>query len=239
LQQEDGWSFLVKLHALVEAATTHALVAQTGIASAKEFFSRFELSGAKTGKIALAEALEMLTSEERRFIRSLSEMRNVLVHDVKNVGVDLAEYFSALPKDKRKHYATSFCYVDFNRPTEASVIHVSSIAGLEGGWPVSGYSPAKAALISHSKATAIDLAPYRIRVNAVAPGSIEFPGGAWEQMKEKNPDWYGEILESIPSGRFGTAEEVANAVVFLASDRASWITGACLVVDGGEHRGNF
>jgi 3-oxoacyl-[acyl-carrier protein] reductase len=76
-------------------------------------------------------------------------------------------------------------------------------------------------------------------VNSVAPGSIEFPGGLWAQAKQENPDFYGAILKGIPGGRMGTPEEVADAVTFLASERASWITGVCLVVDGGQRKGNF
>src|SRR5438034_9551798 len=119
-----------------------------------------------------------------------------------------------------------------------AIVHVSSIAGLEGGWPAS-YAAAKAALISHSKTMAIDLAPAKIRINTVTPGCIEFPGGAWEKVKQTDRATYDSYLNTIPWGRMGKAEEVADAVVFLASDRASWITGACLAMDGGQHRGNF
>ena len=83
------------------------------------------------------------------------------------------------------------------------------------------------------------LAPDKIRVNVVTPGSIEFPGGTWENVKQANRGMYDAVLGSIPSGRFGTAEEVANAVAFLVSDRASWITGVCLSVDGGQHKANL
>jgi 3-oxoacyl-[acyl-carrier protein] reductase len=76
-------------------------------------------------------------------------------------------------------------------------------------------------------------------VNAVAPGSIEFPGGLWAQTKQENPEFYRAILATIPSGRMGTPEEVADLVVFLASERASWVTGACIVVDGGQHKANL
>ena len=117
-------------------------------------------------------------------------------------------------------------------------MHISSIAGLEGGWPPA-YAAAKAALVSHATSLATALAPEKIRVNTVAPGSIEFPGGAWEMVKQTDRAMYDTILNSIPSGRLGTPDEVANAVVFLSSDRASWITGASLVVDGGQHRGNL
>ena len=120
-----------------------------------------------------------------------------------------------------------------------AIVHISSIAGLEAtGFPPA-YGAAKAALVSHAKSLAVALAPQRIRVNTVAPGSIEFPGGLWAQAKQDNPDFYGAILADIPSGRLGTPEEVADVVTFLVSERASWVTGACLVVDGGQHKGNL
>jgi 3-oxoacyl-[acyl-carrier protein] reductase len=119
------------------------------------------------------------------------------------------------------------------------IIHISSIAGLEaGGFPAS-YAASKAALVSHAKSLAVGLAGHKIRVNTVAPGSIEFAGGLWEQIRDHNPDLYGTVLKTIPWGRMGTAEEVANVVAFLVSERASWVTGACIVVDGAQHKGNL
>jgi len=118
------------------------------------------------------------------------------------------------------------------------VLHISSTSGLEAGSPPA-YAAAKAALISHSKTLAIALAPKKIRVNVIAPGSIEFPGGVWETIKRVNRAFYDSIQASIPWNRLGSAEEVANAVVFAASPRASWVTGVCLPVDGGQHKGNL
>jgi 3-oxoacyl-[acyl-carrier protein] reductase len=119
-----------------------------------------------------------------------------------------------------------------------SIVHISSVSGLEAGSPPA-YAAAKAALISHSKTLAVALAAQRIRVNVVAPGSIEFPGGLWDTLKRANPGVSSLALGSIPWGRMGTPEEVANVVLFLVSDRASWITGACLGVDGGQHKANL
>ena len=117
-----------------------------------------------------------------------------------------------------------------------SIINISSIYGRETGGPLS-YNAAKAAMISMTSNLAQEAAARNVRVNTVAPGSILFPGGSWERRQQADPEGIKAFVEtSIPSGRFGTPEEVAAVVVFLASDRASWVTGACINVDGGQSR---
>jgi len=117
----------------------------------------------------------------------------------------------------------------------ASICYISSIFGRElGGAGLSLYNTTKSALISLSKVMAQDLAP-DIRVNSIAPGSIRFPGGSWDQRVKKNPEAMEAFVEeNIAIGRFGRAEEVADAVTFLCSERASLITGSCINVDGGQ-----
>jgi 3-oxoacyl-[acyl-carrier protein] reductase len=84
------------------------------------------------------------------------------------------------------------------------------------------------------------LAPLGIRVNAVAPGSIFFPGGSWDRRLQADPEGITAFMKrEIPRGRFGKPEEAADVVVFLCSERASWVTGACVNVDGGQSRSNI
>jgi 3-oxoacyl-[acyl-carrier protein] reductase len=119
-----------------------------------------------------------------------------------------------------------------------SIVHISSISGLESGSPPA-YSAVKAGLVVHAKTMAAQLAAQRIRVNTVAPGSIEFPGGFWDTIKQQNRAMYDATLANCPVGRMGTAEEVAAAVVFMASPKAEWVSGAMLTVDGVQHKGIF
>lgn len=116
----------------------------------------------------------------------------------------------------------------------AAIVHVSSISGLRASARTPPYGAVKAALIQYTMSQGRTLAAKGIRVNAVAPGSIEFPGGVWDVAKTQNRPLYDSMLASIPSGRMGRPEEVASVVLFLASDLASWVTGHTVVVDGGQ-----
>lgn len=119
-----------------------------------------------------------------------------------------------------------------------SIIFISSIFGREAGGPgLSIYNTTKSALISVAKIMALELAGEGIRVNSVAPGSIRFPGGSWDRRVLEKPDeMKAFVADNLPIGRFGRVEEVANVVTFLASERASLVTGTCLNVDGGQSR---
>ena len=115
-----------------------------------------------------------------------------------------------------------------------SIIHISSIAGLRSSARLPSYGAVKAALIQYTRNQALRFAKKKIRVNCIAPGSIEFEGGVWGNAKTQDPQLYKSVLDGIPSGRLGRPEEIANVVVFLASDLASWVTGQTIAVDGGQ-----
>lgn len=117
---------------------------------------------------------------------------------------------------------------------KGAIVNVSSIAGRRPAPHYPAYATVKAATIQLTVAQATSLAREGVRVNCVAPGSIEFPGGVWDEQKRVARDAYDRALASIPFGRLGAPEEVADVVLFLASPLARWVTGQTIAVDGGQ-----
>lgn len=123
---------------------------------------------------------------------------------------------------------TQACIITFLKQKNGNIVNISSVSGIH---PLPGqvnYAAAKAGVIGFTKSLAKEVAPYNIRVNAVAPGFIETD--MTEQLGEK---YRARLFDIIPLGRFGTPEEVANIVVFLVSDKSQYITGQVIQVDGG------
>lgn len=132
--------------------------------------------------------------------------------------------------------ATDICAPEMAKIGGGSIINIASVSGKEAGWPVE-YSAAKTAMIAQAKFTSHEWASRGVRINTVAPGSIYFEDGFWHMMEQTNPERFEYIKSTIPSGRFGHPEEVAAVVVFLASPLASWVTGVCIDVGGGQYKG--
>jgi 3-oxoacyl-[acyl-carrier protein] reductase len=132
--------------------------------------------------------------------------------------------------------ATQIAIPFLERSGAGAIVNISSIRGMTGSARLPAYSAVKAAIINYTISQAMALAEKGIRVNAIAPGSTEFPGGNWEKRRLENSPLYRDTVQRVPLKRLGTAQEVANTALFLSGDAASWITGQVVVVDGGQIR---
>ncbi|MCM3762237.1 glucose 1-dehydrogenase [Alkalihalobacillus oceani] len=150
---------------------------------------------------------------------------------------DVALFYEAMELNYFSAVALSKLVLPYMKERRSgSIINITSIFGREAGGKAT-YNNAKAALISFTKALADEAIADGVRVNGVAPGSILHPSGNWQRRLEENPEKINRFInDQIPAGRFGTPEEIADVVTFLASERASWIVGATLNVDGGQSK---
>lgn len=187
--------------------------------------SSCDVSDASAVKRYVAEAAESLGGVD------------VLVNNASGFGAkdDEAGWQVSVDVDLMASVRASHAALPFlERAGGGSILHISSIAGLRSSVRFPPYGAVKAALIQYTKNQAVRYAPKKIRVNCIAPGSIEFPGGLWDNARRNDPALYKTVLGAIPSGRLGRPEEIASVALFLASDLASWVTGQTIAVDGGQ-----
>lgn len=119
----------------------------------------------------------------------------------------------------------------------ASIVAISSVSGREIDFAAGPYGTFKAALVHYLQGLANQLAPKGIRANTVSPGNVYFEGGVWDWIEHNDPALFERALALNPSGRMATPQEIANAVAFIASPAASFVSGANFVVDGALTRG--
>ncbi len=129
-------------------------------------------------------------------------------------------------------FGTEAAVPHLEKSSAGAIVVISSTAMAEIYGPTRAYAAVKAMTIPYVKGLARNLASKNIRANVVSPGNVYFKGGVWGTVEEKQPEMFQSMLARNPTGRMGTPQEIANAVVFLASPRASFITGANLIVDG-------
>lgn len=162
---------------------------------------------------------------------------DVLVNNASGFGLgdDEAGWAAGLAVDVMAMVRASHAAIPaLSRRPGGSIIHISSISGLKPSTRTPAYAAVKATMIHYTQSQAAMLASKGIRVNCIAPGSIEFPGGTWEKRRMAGDPLYDRVLGSIPFGRLGTPDEVADVALFLASRHARWVTGQTIAVDGGQ-----
>ena len=196
---------------------------------------------AAAGPFAHAETCDLANEDEiARYIPNAAAALgglDVLVNNATAAGMgdDEASWESSLSVDLMAAVRASRVALPFlAKGRDPTIINIASGSGLNPSVRTPAYGAAKAAVIHYTRTQAATLASRGIRVNCVAPGSIEFPGGFWEKRKTEEPALYNQVLASMPARRLGHPEEVAGVVLFLASQLAIWVTAQVIGVNGGQ-----
>jgi 3-oxoacyl-[acyl-carrier protein] reductase len=202
----------------------------------RDEIARFDhIAHASSCDLGDAEAIERYIAEAAKALGGI----DVLVNNASAFATadDAAAWAATVAIDMMAIVHASHAALPFLRESKGSIVNTSSISALRPAGRQPPYGAIKAAAIHYTGTQAQLYAREGIRVNAVAPGSIEFPGGVWDRRKTQEPKLYQAILRSCPFGRLGHPEEVANVVLFLASPLAAWVTGQTIAVDGGQGLG--
>lgn len=161
---------------------------------------------------------------------------DILVNNASGFGNsdDEAGWAASMAIDMMAIVHASQTALPFLKQGKGNIINISSISAMRPAGRQPPYGAIKAAVIHYTTTQAAMYARDGVRANAIAPGSIEFPGGVWDRRKTETPELYQRVHRSIPFGRMGMPEEVAHVALFLASPLAAWVTGQVIAVDGGQ-----
>ena len=194
-----------------------------------------------TGDITKEEDVDRFSEEVIKKFKQVDILVNNVGGNKRNLfeNTSLRDWQEIIEINLLSHVKVTHSFLPvMKKQKSGAIIFIASIFGRESGGPtLSIYNSSKSALISLAKVMAAELISEGIRVNSVAPGSIRFPGGSWDNRCIADPEGMAEFIKKeLPIGRFGTVEEIANVVCFLASERSSLVSGACINADGGQSR---
>ncbi|MCR9279518.1 MAG: SDR family oxidoreductase [Pseudomonadaceae bacterium] len=221
---------------LLQEGASVALCAR-GVAGVDAAVSELSVSGSVVGaSVDLADS-DATSAFVVKAIEQLGGL-DILIHNASGFGVepDRESWQRAFAVDVMAGVAA----VDTALPAlkdsaDGSITFVGSMASkYHFGRPASAYGPMKAAMRTYANELAQNYGSDGIRANVVSPGAVWFPGGSWDQRKQENPKFYQAVERSIPLGRLGSAEEIAQIIVFSASPAGRWLNSTHLVADGGQ-----
>ena len=205
--------------------------AAEGAATAASLEGRGVKALGRAFDVADGEALKKWVADSGRTLGGI----DALVCNVSALAVgDSAETWEKSFKTDMMHTvnAVAAAVPFLEKSKSGSIVLISSVSGFEVDFAAGSYGAIKAALIHYAKGLSRQLVGKGIRVNCVSPGNTYFDGGIWQNIEKNMPDLFAQTVKVNPTGKFGTAEEVANGVVFISSPMASRISGTNLVIDG-------
>lgn len=232
-----------------KAIAKHFIAEGAQVSIVGRTLSSLEKAAAELGQVDIYQADVTSKVDREELMQSYLEKNGTIDVLVNNAGgssgstvlqTELSQFYDAFEYNYFSSvHLSQMAAKEMVKKQAGSIINIASIYGRESGGLVT-YNNAKAALISFTKSLANEVIHQGVRVNSIAPGSVYHEDGVWDKrMKDDPAQTKGFIEEEIPAGRFGTPDEIAQAVLYLASEKASWIVGACITVDGGQSRSNI